>query len=83
MFSRGTTCGVVVTPDPQDGKNSDCGSEIKINTYKAPRTVTTVAPELVAKTPHRSMAGTTQAEVTATIIFLTPLEYDERNLEST
>ena len=63
-------------------KNSNGGqwkleSEMRINTYRAPRTVTTVAPELVTKIPHRSMAGTTQAEVTATIIFLTPLEYDE------
>ena len=57
-------------------------SEKRINTYSAPRTVTTVAPKFVTKTPHRSMAGTTEAEEKATIIFLTALEYDEQSVIS-
>ena len=52
-------------------------SEKRINTYSAPRTVTTVAPKFVTKTPHCSMAVTTETEEKATIIFLTALEYDE------
>ena len=52
------------------------------STQTEPRTVATVAPEFVAKTPHRSMAGTTEAEEKATIIFLTPLEYDEQTVKS-
>ena len=68
--------------EPTGWKNPNCGSETRIDTYRAPRTVTTVAPKLVTKTPHRSMAGTTQAVVTAIIIFLTPLEYDEQNVKS-
>ena len=52
-------------------------SEKRINTYRAPRIVATVALEFVTKTPHRSMAETTEAEEKATIVFLTPLEYDE------
>ena len=52
-------------------------NEKRINTYRAPRTVTTVAPKFVTKTPHRSMAGTTEAEDKATIIFLIALKYDE------
>ena len=63
-------------------KNSSGGSGIKIDTYRAPRTVTAIAPKLVTKTPHRSMAGATQVEATATSIFLTPLEYDEQNVKS-
>ena len=56
-------------------------SEMRTNTYRAPRTVTTVAPKLVTKTPHRSMAGTMEAEATATIIFLTPLEHDKQSVK--
>ena len=73
---------MVDTPNPPGKKDFDGESEMKIDTYRAPRTVTTIAPRLVTKTPHRSMAGTTQAEATATSIFLTPLGYDEQNVKS-
>ena len=59
--------------------------EMKTNTYRAPRTVTMVEPKFVTKTPHRSMAGTTEAGDMATIdiILLTPLNtYDEQNVKS-
>ena len=67
-------------------KNSNGGqrlkNEMRINTYSAPGTVTTATPKLVTKTPHRSMAGTTEAGEKATIIFLTPLESDEQSVKS-
>jgi len=44
------------------------------DTYRAPRDVTTAAPELVTRTPHRSIAGMTEADAIANIMFLTPLE---------
>jgi len=44
------------------------------NAYRAPRDVTTVAPKLVTRTPHRSTAGTTEVDAIANIKFLTPLE---------
>ena len=43
-------------------------------TYRAPRDVTTAAPKLVTRTPHRSMAGMMEADAIANIKFLTPLE---------
>ena len=58
------------------------GSETRINTYRAPMIVTTVAPKLVAKTPHCPTAGTMEAEAIATNIFLTPLDYDEQNVKA-
>ena len=60
----------------------DLESEERINTYSAPKIVVTVAPKFVTKTPHCSMAGTTEAEEKATIIFLTALEYDEQSVKS-
>ena len=53
---------------------------MRTNTYRAPRIVITVAPKFVTKTPHCSTAGTTEAEAIATIIFLTPLRYDEQDV---
>jgi hypothetical protein len=58
-------------------------SEKRINTlYRAPRIAVTVTPKFVIKTPHRSMAATTEAEDMATTIFLTPLIYDEQSVKS-
>lgn len=51
------------------------GSEKKLRkTYRAPRDVTTAAPKLVTRTPHRSMEGIMPADAVAIIKFLIPLE---------
>ena len=49
-------------------------NKVRGDTHRAPRDVTTVAPELVARTPHRSTAGMTEVDAIANIKFLTPLE---------
>ena len=56
--------------------------ETRISTHRARRTVATVALNFVTKILHCSMAGTTEAEEKATIIFLAALEYDEQTVKS-
>ena len=67
-------------------KNSNGGqrskSEARTNTHRALRIVATVASKFVTKLPYRSMAGTTEVEDMATVIFLTPLKYDEQGVNS-
>jgi len=49
--------------------------QVMRETYRAPRDVRIAAPELVTRTPHRSMAGMMLADAIANIKFLTPLEH--------
>ena len=76
-----------VISKPQGEKKSNDGqqleSEMRTDTYRAPRTVTTVAPKFVTKTPHCSTAGTMEVKAVATTTFLTALEYDEQNAKQT
>ena len=48
-------------------------TEARRETYRAPRSAKTVAPESVTRTPHRSTEGTMAVDAIAIIKLLTPL----------